>query len=537
MLTQRDKILLGATNVNAVWERAVKEVSPNPEGEVGKLIRIWADSINSEVVSYEKENNAALFLLDLSQLMLKGMSVNVIMVVPSPKDRDEEREIYFYLERYAEATKAAQSLCFLLFLQEQAPISKEFHPELLDLVVLDGSIIKKQLMSEKPEFLLFDTIVRQVRISRLCPFDTTRPAIGEMFMGRKDELRLMAQELDTSYIVTGARRVGKSSLVRRAVDNLEKKLEYRDRVFLFNCELWGRFESCARQIAGQIDIKEFFNIAKGPQNLLNLFKRHSKNGRYPLILFFDEFDRVIEIDKMNQWRLLKVIHHAVNTGWIRLVFSGYRYVSYIRDAKDSPFFQRIKLIRLPPLEDKDAIELFIKPFERIGIEVAESDQISQRIIKASGGFPYIIQFYGEYLFNVLAKKEQMSLSKRDMEQFEGSFEFGDFFERVFTENTQRNERLLALLYAYSTQDVNNSSWRSKDFLEEANGIGINLTFTEVSDACRNLVLANIFKYESDGYSFVFPVLKNQLLRQWSGLNLKELYERGGFGNDKISPNK
>ncbi|MGD2091586.1 MAG: ATP-binding protein [Candidatus Aminicenantes bacterium] len=512
-------------SVEELWRHSVNESPPNPQGAVGKLVNFWAKTLNSEVVSFEEKGNAALFLVDLSQLMLKGLELNLLMVVHPANNREEEREIYDMLEFYAEKAAAAHCLCFVLFLQDEAPKSKELHPEFLDVVVIDGNDIKKQFLSSKPYSVLFKLIVNQIRISRLCPFDTTRPARGEMFRGRKEELRPLIQDLDTSIIVTGSRRVGKSSLIRRAVDILEKRTEYKNRVFFMNCETWGRYESCARQIANRIYLKKQFRIDKSTQNLLNFFKLQSGYGRRPLFLFLDDFDRVTEIDKFSGWRLLKVLHASVTNGWIRVVFVGYRSVPLIRDLNESPFFERIKQLRLPPLENKDAVDLFITPFQHVGIEVNEPEKVAQKIIATSAGYPFVIQFYGENLFHNVAEREEKVLKLEDIDKFEKSFEFGNFIAGFFSENTHRDERLLSLLYAYAEE---NENWNEGDFLKEVHDIGIKLTINEVHTACRNLVLANIFKYFDGKYDFVFPILKNQLISHWPNLDLKGLYETGGL---------
>jgi hypothetical protein len=56
--------------VEELWGHAVKESPPNPQGAVGKLVNFWAMTLNSEVVSFEKKENTALSLLDLSHSIL-----------------------------------------------------------------------------------------------------------------------------------------------------------------------------------------------------------------------------------------------------------------------------------------------------------------------------------------------------------------------------------------------------------------------------------------------------------------------------------
>ena len=510
---------------NKLWENAVREFPPDPAGAVGKLVNAWAKLLGSEVVRYDKEENAAIFLMDLSQLMLRGLDTNILMVVHPTEDPVKKKRIYELVEYSAEKATAAHCLCFVLFLQEHALISKDLHPELIDIVILDGESVKRQFTLGMPDTILFNSITRQVRISRLCPFDTTRPARGDMFTGRREEIRSLVQSLDTNYLVTGSRRVGKSSLLCKAADILKKREAMKDRVHLFYCETWSGFSSGAKHIANILDPREEERIAKAPFNLIKLLRVQSNHGNKKLILFFDEFDGVVDHESSGGWTLTSCLQTAVEKGYIRVTFAGYRSVLKLQETADSPFHQKLLMLRLPPLDETDAFSLFILPFQRLGISVRDPDLLSKKILDLSGGYPFVIQFYGERLFQKIIRKEDQELTIDDIRIFEESFEFDEYIIGHFLENTEGVERLLALYFTYHS---NNELWSEEDFRKRLFDDGLRMNIEAIHHATRNLVLANIFKYDNGRYSFIFPAFGEQLKRHWTDLDIIDLYNTGGL---------
>jgi AAA+ ATPase superfamily predicted ATPase len=512
-------------NIEEIWEKAIREDSPDPNGAVGELINLWAKSLQSEVVWDRREENTAIFFIDLSNLMLRGLDTNILMVVHPAGNPEEEKKIYELLEYSAVKATAAHCLCFVVFLEEKARIAKDLHPELIDIVVLDGESVKKQFKSGAPEKILFDIILKQVNIARLCPFDTTRPARGDMFVGRRDEIRSLVQDIETSFLVTGSRRVGKSSLLLKASEILMKHDEYKDRVHLMYCETLSAFNESASHIVNLIDPKKERKALRNPQNLLRFFKVKSKYGEKPLILFFDEFDRITDFESKNDWQLLRCLQNAVEKKYIRVTFAGYRSVLQLNENNDSPFHQKLKFIKLPPLEEKDSFSLFILPFQRIGIKIVDPDFVSKKILHFSGGYPYVIQFYGEGLFEQIVRKETQELKPEDIFTFEESFAYNEYIIGHFLENTEKNERLLAILYAFS-EDTN--PWSEEDFRREIFTNGLHLNIEDIHKAARNLVLANIFEFQNSKFAFIFPIFREQIRKQWKSMEIKKAFESGGF---------
>jgi hypothetical protein len=481
--------------------------------------------VGSEVVSYQQAPGQAVFLLDLSQLMLRGLDTNVLVVAHPTGNEEEEDSLYASLERHAEAAAAAHCLCFVWLLGDKAPSVAGLRGRLLDVVVLGGTDLSAQLASPAPQEALLRAILGQVKVGRLCPFDTTRPARGAMFVGRSEELRTLVQDRETAFLVSGARRVGKSSLLCRVHEVLRRRYEGEERVFLLPCETWHSFESAARQIAVALESKREERAGLGPQSLLTLLRRKSHRGRRPLVLIFDEFDNMAEADSRAGWGLAECLHSAVEGNLVQLIFCGFREVMRLKDSHASPFSEKLRTLRLPALDRDDVKSLFLAPFRRVGVHPRDPDAILRRVFHASAGHPFVVQFYGEAVFGLLARQNANEITPADIDAFERSFEFDDYIVSYFYENTRERERVLAFLLALSDQG---QGWSEEDFEESLRNIDMNPLYEDIHCACRNLVLVNIFRFDDGRYDFVFPAFRRQIRQRYPHLSkdLKARYEKG-----------
>src|SRR5207245_2276615 len=98
-------------------------------------------------------------------------------------------------------------LCFQITLNSMAPYRNPFVREDLQVINLPYATLERLSRSNAPHLVLYETVRQQVPLGRLCPYDTTREARGAMFFGRRSELDQLVDDSQTSFLVTGARRV------------------------------------------------------------------------------------------------------------------------------------------------------------------------------------------------------------------------------------------------------------------------------------------------------------------------------------------
>ena len=144
------------------------------------------------------------------------------------------------LEDYKVAVESI-GFCLHIMLSNSAPVPNPYISTLLDSVVMWRDDLNRLLTSPYPISVLFGIIRKQRHIEQICPFSTDHEVRGGMFKGRKEELARLTQDMESNYLISSSRRIGKTSLARRAYDMLRIRPEYKGRVFFFNCISVGRF--------------------------------------------------------------------------------------------------------------------------------------------------------------------------------------------------------------------------------------------------------------------------------------------------------
>jgi hypothetical protein len=513
------------SNFPDLWHRACKEGEPDPNGAAGELMAAFGAALDVEQIEYACISRAALFLFDLSSLGFSGLDTNVVMVSHPPRDRDEAREQATLLEDYKHAINS-DGFCFHILLSANLPPPNPFLPASLGAALLCGADLTRLFASEVPNAVFFEVLRRQVTLQRLCPFNTTHEARGAMFRGRRTELNRLVNDLDTHFVVSGARRIGKTTLLKRACQLLRRRgHDYRGRVFYFNCITWGNYWDCFDRLAHAIDPRRERRIEKNVRNVSYMLERASFRGSKPLLLFFDELDRVVDNDSAVGWPFFNVLAEGAAARWLRVVFTGYRSMARLvldKDANrsasavraDTPFLGALEPLPLQPLNRADTFALIADPFRTVEIPLRGQEQILERIWHGTAGYPFLVQFYGEQLYQRCTEKSPQEITLQDVGEVEDSHELRDYLETHFLENTlsggrpAERERLCAFLYAHH----GSAPWTKGDFWEACKDSGHPLEIDDLNEALRNLYNAKVLSFGGGRYSFTFPLL-SKILRE------------------------
>ncbi|NIA12597.1 MAG: hypothetical protein GWP08_00860 [Nitrospiraceae bacterium] len=495
-----------------LWRAACGEEKPDTCGAAGRLMSAIADLFEAEQIADASVHRAALFLLDLSHLGgFKEMDLNVVMVAHPPENDEEAHEQANLLAQY-KSTVESLGFCLYIVLSWDLETPNPFVPPSLHPVFICGADLERLFSAQVPSSVLFEVIRRQVNLQQVCPFNTTEEARGAMFKGRAHEVERLTSQLDTHFVVNGARRVGKTSLLKKATNVLRIHPEYRGRVRCFTCLTWGTHWDCFDRIAHEVDPKRELRIEKGIRNVSYMFERRSARGSKPLLLFFDELDRVVDIDEANDWPFFRVLAEAASARWIRVVFAGYRSMTRLA-LGDSPFHGSLEPLTLKSLTRGETFSLIAEPFQSIGIPIENEDVVCDRIWQATEGYPFLVQFYGEQLYQLASERSAAGLNLGDVEDIGVSYELTKFLVGHFLENTLDNgvpvasERLCAYLYA---QAQTTDPWAEGRFLEACAQAGRPQKLDEIHRAVTNLRNACVLRFQKGGYTFTFPVFREIL---------------------------
>ena len=506
-----------------LWHNACHEMVPDPNGAAGALMESLGKRMGTPTVTYEQIGSAALFLMDLSLLGLRGrgMDLNVVMVTHTPVDDADAREQARLISEYKDAVKSV-GFCFHLLLQSDPPPRNPYISSYVEQVLLYKDDIERLFASEFPASALFAVIRSQVKIQHLCPFATSREARGSMFRGRKWEWNRLVDDLDVNFILTGARLIGKTSLLMKAADTLRVQRTMSDRVHYFDCSNWGDVWDCAHRLAHAINVRKELRIEASVRNVSYMLQEQSHNGRHPLLLFLDEFDSLVEQEMDTHWPFTRILHEAATHNWVRLTFAGFRSVQQLFLHKLSPFYGSLECLTLKPLSAGETEGLLCDPFHSLNFVLSDRENIVSRVYRNTAGHPFLAQFYGERLFQRAIEADTQEIVINDVAAVEDSFELHDFLINHFLVNTldgavpALDERVCAFAYAHSSAQ---QGWSEQDFLHACQQYHLHCTPDQIHKALANLYYARVFSYEHGRYTFTFPLLRTLLQNHYTRLNL------------------
>ena len=230
----------------------------------------------------------------------------------------------------------------------------------------------------------------------------------EMFVGRQEIvdriIRGIIATQPTHFLVTGRRRIGKTSLLYA----IKRQLPDYAIPVLISTETFGRSpkEICtalANRIIeaifeakvpcqGKIKPKILEDDPIGSFNtwLNTIYKKLLPSHSYQLVLLIDEALDLIGWDDQVQ-RLLRNIFSSMN--WIRGVLAGPPdIIDKMTEDVSSPLYNIFVTVKLTPINKDDTHKLIVAPLERCGIRDAEN--MVNTIYDYSGGIPFYIQAIG-----------------------------------------------------------------------------------------------------------------------------------------------
>jgi serine/threonine protein kinase len=377
------------------------------------------------------------------------------------------------------------------------------------------------------------------------PYIFERPAIGQHFFGRRLEMTRLINALKEgrSVVVYGLQRVGKTSLVKEALDRELKpsNVRLRDiRIDMYeSCETLTSyidfFETMIDRFCDELNVVDYKKVREEARQILrtgndpgairglmrNLLRGFaSRYGR--ALLFIDEFQDIKKAFEKAERQ--ETTRHPLDSGFIRylgsLVKEGYlqllccgRYQIQLLDNKlDTQLLKLMVPIELSILDESSARHLIEEPVRgRFSYEPAAVDHI----LTLSGRYPYVVQYLCYELVE-RARNENRSVIRRDdvtavidvVQEPQVRLLYSDFQE---LEGGVPWRLLLSIAYL-AADELEVVPWENIFRLCEES-FGGDLDHTECSQALKLLTSSQILGEQQTGDTLGYFV-RPDLLRIW-----------------------
>jgi hypothetical protein len=410
-----------------------------------------------------------------------------------------------------------QNSTVLLFVDGQARKLRAYLPQALPTFVIINQAQQTRIQNaHSPTATTLDVLVRQMPLSQLAPYETSKPVTGSRFFGRKRQIDHVIRHPSTSYLFIGIRRIGKTSLlkeIKRRMDRLDPPGKDQIRRLYVDCTVINSEQEFLQTLVAELDPFEQKNLLRGAaqakryQNLM--FDRFAELHGGPLTILVDELDRLLA-HISDRGSLFDVLRSVSIAGKARFIMAGFRRAIAASTNKMSPFYNMGATIRLGRLTRSEVEHMVLAPMERLRIEFQDRDGVVNRIYRETAGLPNYVQFYCKALLEQLDEQRRRTIREDDLRSVFENREFRDFVLDTFISNTEPLERALVYALVAENEGLNGRRFSQRLMDQILKKRKLALKYERLDRACRNLEVAGVFNQDKKDFEFAAPLFQHML---------------------------
>jgi hypothetical protein len=473
-----------------------------------RILELLNEKANIDVRTAGEERGFYLYLANLSEWRLR-FSERTPFIVAGEKDVAEQPDQVWAATLEVVREHGWQYRLPIVIvegidnhLRDRAALHRETD---FPMAVLDDRTAQSMGEARSCRLPMLDALLTQLPRRNLLPYETAAPVTGSAFFDRQGQIDRLVRS-DSSYGITGVRRIGKTSLLLQAKNLIEAK----ENCLLLICSTVHSQELFVREMVQALRPTELRHLDHHLLHFSDFLKRMPKykNGR--INLFLDEVDDLIELDRIAGYGILAALRAArtaTNGGW-RFIFAGATALERECYDRASPLFNMVQPMTLEAFSYREAEALICQPFEAIRVKIKNRTELVGRIYRETGGHPNLIQHYCILLADFVDLKERDCIEVGDLREVYDSRSFRDYVLRSFKFNTRSMEQLIIYLMArrdeFNQQDID-SALKTQ---------GVTASFLEIDEACTNLEKVAVLRKVAQTYQYAQPLLGAMLAENY-----------------------
>jgi AAA domain-containing protein len=324
---------------------------------------------------------------------------------------------------------------------------QSFLPVTIIVVDIDTCVAMSQSREPARERLRH-LMLEQTDLTKLSPFVVRGVTPSRVFFGREEEEAALLSTLPTNSVaLLGARRIGKTSLMRHSFG----RLQAADlRPFFGDCQVvrtWVDFGGMASR-NWDVNLPTDFK----PQHLFELVDQLSDSSGRSTVILLDEIDQLLDWDKAHTEdevpeAFFRACRSISQQGIAQFVFSGERTIANrIWDAT-SPHWNFCRPLMLQQLTRAAASSLIAEPLEALGVRIEDRDAFLSVCWDSTDGHPELLQLLGDRIVSHVNQRDRkdVSTSPADVLQITGQFDFAEQYLETYWGQANPLERIVSIL--------------------------------------------------------------------------------------------
>jgi hypothetical protein len=362
---------------------------------------------------------------------------------------------------------------------------------------------------------------------------------GNRFFGREHQVQAVLRHPRTSYLVTGARMSGKTSLlleVTRQLQNQYRALPASEAVGIayLDCReaetVGGLFQAILLKLEERSSfarIERWAPPERWPDFFRYLRARAKRTPHRRLYLFMDEFDAVVDLEKRHGVNLtwqFRALHQANSQekGFIQFVMAGSKDLAAAQKTLSTGLhnFVNTEHCKLDNFDLGTTRAVLEKPMQDAGIEVSDPQAVANDLLRETGGRPASVQYVCSQMVNRMLARKLPALTPGLLGEVVASQGYLEYYEATLRTNTDRLDRFAMAVGA--RQMDRKAGFTPADVYAEARRLNVPVEEADVFESLADLDNAGFIRPKDDGVRAPFVVAAPVLLQISRRRSLEQL---------------
>ncbi len=328
----------------------------------------------------------------------------------------------------------------------------------------------------------------------LIPYQTHGPADHDMFFGRDYELQRLSSGAARGGIIIGAHQSGKTSLLKRLGERLEKQHYVVGGPYSIHSP---NFQTFFYDTLRELNIGVPADISL--ESWSSMLRDRSIEGKH-LVLLLDEVDTLLDQENAKTVHNLgREMRALQNDGYCKFYLAGHKHLREAIALEGGPFRNFAQEITLRGLDESPGIRLIQEPIRDIGFNV--SAQQAERIFKGTAGVAVLIQGFCRRLLLKIHRSRDPNVPDSVIKIIEEDPDYlnmvFDYYEYAKTWDSMAVMLVTARLKESTRQDI----------IQLFSEYGVKLTWDRLDNILRFLTQFGILKeFEAGRYQVLSKYL-------------------------------
>jgi len=456
----------------------------------------------------------ALYHLDFGRTIYLADTDSVLFVhvTESIGTVDQALELLGFLKEYGPADQlkvlSVPSVAAAVPLAEMVG----YHPN----VALVGSAeLDRNVVALGFEQAVMATLRAQVGLERLLLYQYRGAVTGNRFFGREHQVQALLRQPRSSYLVTGARMSGKTSLLleaKRQLQNQYGTLPKKDwGIAYLDCREVSTAAGLMHKILQQLEERSSFarierweSPERWPHFFSYLRGRAKRSPHRRLYLFLDEFDNVIDIENRQDVKLtwhFRALHqnNSQELGYIQFVLAGSKHLAAAQRNLSTGLhnFVNIEDCKLDNFDLGTVKAILERPLHDMGMEVEDLQEVGQALLSETGGRPASVQYVCNQMARRLISRNETVLTAALLHEVVASYAYLEYYEATLRENTDLVDWFVLSVSESERVKDKKAGFSLDDVLAEVRRHGVNTTEAQVFESLADLDNAGFIRPRDD----------------------------------------